>query len=194
MLEILKDEEVCSGCGNETHYHIHDNGDERWAYCKYCDGNQEMEWINTNNEYILDQLDRQFEKENTFLTDHILFRWFDKGSYAKKASFEIQKRLDIGAHEYGQDLPISKSECLQNNRNNQNESQLEILDALVYQQAAYAKDKEHLDKEGKDVVVIQLHNMIISRLVESYQLQCKLTERMNNKINVNNKKGIENNG
>lgn len=199
MLEILKDEEVCSGCGYITNYHIHEGSDgEKFGYCKVCDGNMEMEYVNTNNEYILDQLEMEFKRENTFLDASYrgngTYKWYDKGAYSKQALEGIQKRLDIGAREYGQDVPISESECLESNRNNQSEAMLEVLDALVYQQAAYAKDKEYYDKYNKDVKVIQLHSMILSRLVEVYHVQCKLTEIMNNKINVNNKKGRENNG
>jgi hypothetical protein len=187
MIEILKDEEVCTGCGNSPsgEYNINDLDGERFAYCKECDGNIELEYINTNNEYILDELSRSFEKENGFLDNHLLFSWFDKGDYAKKAYEAMKKRLDVGALEYGQNIPISEEECLESNRNNQNESMQEVEDALIYQQAAYARDSEFLEKKGRDVIVIQLHSMIIDRLIEVYKLQCKLTERMNNKINVN---------
>jgi hypothetical protein len=189
MLEILKDEEVCSGCGNGTNFHIHEGSDgDRFAYCKVCDGNMEIEYINTNNEYILEELEHEFKTVKYEQNDN--FNWYDNGHYSKKALVELRERLEIGANTYGENVPISDSECLQSDRDNQSESMLEILDALVYQQAAYARDKEYLDKEGKDVIVVQFHSRILSRLVEIYHLQCKVTERMSNKINVNNRKGI----
>lgn len=199
MLEILKDEEVCSGCGNSTNYHIHeahfgiDGSKERFAYCEHCDSNMEMEYVNNNNEYIMDELNGLF---NTTQLNHDYGqnKWYNHGAYSKIALEALKKRLEVGAKKYKQDVPISESECLEYKRNNQLEAIEEIEDALIYQIAQWARDREFQEKHGMNVAVTQLHSMILTRLVKVYFMQCEVAEMMSNKLNVNNKKEIENNG
>jgi len=160
----------------------------------------------SNNDYILNEVKNSIYMSGEQLEADNVLTWNEIGSYVSTMLIDVEKRLEVGAKKYGEQVPIFKADNL--DRNNLSEAIEEIQDCLVYCTAlkiqtaelrsfndktpkqvgvSLKKMKEHKEKIQKNYVNEYSLNIAsaITYLQHSYFL-LKKAESIKDHININN--------
>ena len=86
-----------------------------------------------NNEYILDSIKSSVYMAGEQLEADDLLTWNEVGSYVNNLLVNVEKRLEVGAKKYGEQVPIFRFDS--ETRNNLKEAIEEQMDCLVYSTA-----------------------------------------------------------
>lgn len=86
-----------------------------------------------NNEYILESIKSSVYMTGEQLEADKLLTWNEVGSYVNSLLINVEKRLEVGAKKYGEQVPIFRFDS--ETRNNLKEAIEEQLDCLVYSTA-----------------------------------------------------------
>ena len=86
-----------------------------------------------NNKYILDSIKSSVYMAGEQLEADDLLTWNEVGSYVNNLLVNVEKRLEVGAKKYGEQVPIFRFDS--ETRNNLKEAIEEQMDCLVYSTA-----------------------------------------------------------
>lgn len=86
-----------------------------------------------NNEYILNSIKSSVYMTGEQLEADKLLTWNEVGSYVNNLLVNVEKRLEVGAKKYGEQVPIFRFDS--ETRNNLKEAIEEQMDCLVYSTA-----------------------------------------------------------
>lgn len=144
-----------------------------------------------NNEYILDSIKSSVYMTGEQLEADKLLTWNEVGSYVNNLLVNVEKRLEVGAKKYGEQVPIFRFDS--ETRNNLKEAIEEQMDCLVYSTAVKISVSELKKKDTKnnytDEYLMYIKRSIVYLLYSYFLL--KKAEDIKTKIKIDNKPSKE---
>ena len=139
-----------------------------------------------NNEYILNSIKSSVYMTGEQLEADKLLTWNEVGSYVNNLLVNVEKRLEVGAKKYGEQVPIFRFDS--ETRNNLKEAIEEQMDCLVYSTAVKISVSElkKIDTKNNytDEYLMYIKRSIVYLLYSYFLL--KKAEDTKTKIKIDN--------